>query len=577
MMVSDSISPVQQDVKPVKVIPAAKKQTWLTRHVTWLREERHGWRKIGIIALVIFEKVVLCFSVIGWILLKREIRESRIQDAKTEYFRKAQETIPPLNHFTDLKSKIWTFNHVQEFTIKNGIVWMRLRHNEEDWKPIYFDGFVNGLTPQSLDCDGANLIILDENNDVHYKKVLTDFRKHYITDKNREWLAEAGVNFEEDEYVAVDKGDRDNWKEQWFSLPYIRYVVNLFITDKRLKIPLDARDWAISQRGRYNDYLEDRLQRHHEDSIGVTTLYVLDCNGKEIYKFDPWAPKHAKITIPLPETSQTSFEAKKISASASVIMAIGYEVQKDNPGHRKLQVYTRLVDIDSEGWNPGLKYDYFDNSDPKVYVIPLPQWISHPFELEEGDFITETITILQIGSGNNARELRVEGQHQGQKGFFFKRVDENNWQFEPLDEATGDEITEENALPLEEDDNQAEFQTTVHDYQSEQANLNTIKSERIMVRLLNFGQRSYHSKMMVTIDQKEYELDLHRRKTLKNFIGFEGDTYELVIPQELHEDSEIMQAFNGQKVIPLKITQDQTNLIVQDRWSHFLFVFSQEN
>jgi hypothetical protein len=574
--ISDSIPLDQHEFKPAKVIPAAEKHTWLGKHVQWLKEERHGWSKIGITAFAILEKVVLFISVIGWGLLKRERRESKIQDAKAEYFRQVEQAIPPPTHPIELKSKIRTFNHIQEFAIENDMIWMRRRHSGEEWKSVYFDGFINGRVPTSLDCDGANLIVLDEKNRVHYKKIIKEFRKQDITDKNRNWLAEAGVNFEEDGYVAVDKGDRDNWKDKWFSLPYIQYIVNLF-TKKRLKIPQDARAWAISHRGRYNDYLEDQLLRHHEVKVGVTTLYVLDHNSKDIYKFDPWSPKHVKISIPLPETSKTSFEAENISTSASVIMAIGYEMHKDNPKHRTLQIYTRLADIDSEGWDPGLKYDYFDNPDPHVYIVPLPQWTSHPLALEEGDFITKTITILQTGSGNNARELRVAGQHHGQKGFFFKKIDKEEWQFEPLDEAESAEIKEENALPLEKDDQQGEFQTTVHDYQSEQANIRTLQSQEMTVCLLNFGQRSYHSKMRITIDQKEYELDLHRKKTLKNFIGFEGDTYELVIPQELHENPEIMQAFKGEKIIPLQIIQDQTQLTIRDQGSSFQFIFSQKD
>ncbi len=564
------------EFKPAKVIPAAEKQSWIGKHVKWLKEEHHGWNKIGIVVWAIFEKIILLTSVVGWGILAREIRESRIQEAKAKYFRKAEQAIPPSNYPIELKSKTRVFNHIQEFALENDILWMRHRQSEEDWKPIYFDGFSDGHVPLALECDGANLIVLDEKNEIHYKKVLKEFRKQDITDKNRDWLAEAGVDVEKDDYIAVNKADRDNWKDKWFSLPYIHHVVNLF-TVKRLKIPSKARAWAISQRGRYNDFLEDRLKRHHKVSVGVTTLYVLDCNGKDIYQFDPWSPKHVKISIPLPETSESSFEAENMSASASVIMAIGYEVQKDNPRHRTLKIYTRLADIDSEGWDPILKYDYFDHPDPDVVIVPLPQWISHPIELKEGDFITKAITILQTGSGNQARELRLAGQHQGQKGFFFKTIDEEEWQFEPLDEETSHDILEENALPVEEEDKQGDFQTTVHNYQSERANIRTIRLQEITARLLNFGQRSFHSKMIVTIDQKEYELDLHRKKTLKNFIGFEGDSYELVIPPELHEDSVLMKAFKEQKVIPLKITQDQTKLIIQAQKSSFHFIFSQED
>jgi hypothetical protein len=240
-----------------------------------------------------------------------------------------------------LKSTTRTFNHIQQFAIEQGFLWMRLQKEDSLWQPIYFDGFEKKHSPKSLDSDGANLIVLDETNAVHYKKVLKEFRPQDIQDSQRNWLEQAGVNLKEDRYIAVDKGARDNWKDKWFSLPYLHHFVNLF-TNKRLRIPKNAKAWAISQRGRYNDYLEDKCQRQHPANVGVTTLYVLDQNGQDIHKYDPWSPKHVKISIPLPETSKTLFIAENMSVSASVIMTIGYEMQKSQPEKRTLQIYTRL-------------------------------------------------------------------------------------------------------------------------------------------------------------------------------------------------------------------------------------------
>lgn len=560
-----SISEVAHEVKPAKVIPAGEKRTWLGKHVRWLKEERHGWNKVGITAYRVLETLVLTASVIGIVLLIREAQESKRLDIKAQYFQKAEKTQPPPDHPIETKSSTRSFNHIQEFAIENGILWMRHRHSKDQWKPVYFDGFAKGREPKSLSCDGANLVVLDDQNIVHYKKVLKEIRKTEVQKSERPWLERAGVNLEHDDYIAVDKGDRNNWKDKWFSLPFAHYIINLF-TGKSLKIPSDAKAWAISQRGRYNDYLEDQQRHKHAANVGVTTLYVLDKNGKDIYKYDPWSPKYVKISIPVPETPQTSFEAENMSVSASVIMAIGYEVQKDHPERRTLQIYTRLADIDSEGWNPGLKYDYFDHPESSdIHVVPLPQWISHPIELDEGDFITKDITIIQTGAGNNARELRVEGQRGGQKGFFFKKVDEDRWHFEPLNESEN-QISRENALPLEQE-NTREFQTTVQNYHSEKVNIPTLSQQTVGARLSNFGQRAYHSKLTLTIDGKEYELDLHKKKTLKNFIGFAGDSYDLVIPENLHQNPDIIKAFKGQKVIPL--TADQNNAQLRLKGGNF--------
>lgn len=562
------------EFKPIKIIPAPSKHTYINREVQWLREEHHGWLKIAMIAYAALEILVLATISSGWMVFLAACREYKRQEAKEAYFRKAETAIPPPSNPIEVKSSTRSFNHIQEFAIEDEILWMRRRHSQEDWKAIFFDGFIDGLNPLSLDCDGANLIVLDESNAVHYKKIIKEIRQKDINDFNRDWLIEANVDVENDEYIAIDKGSRDNWKETWFTLPILHHFLNAF-TQKRLYIPANAKAWAISHRGRYNDYLEDRLLRQHVTYIGVTTLYVLDQNGKDIYKFDPWSPKHVKICIPLPETSQLSFEAENIRVSASVIMAVGYEEQKANPGKRNLQIYTRLADIDSEGWNPYFKYDYFDSDDPDVQVMPLAQWVSHPLNFEEEDVVTKSITILQTGSGNNARELRIEGQRRGQNGFFFKKLDEEEWQFEATLESEN-EINEENILPLEVNHDE-EFQTSVHDYYSEQATLSQIQSGVVSARLSNFGERSYHSELMIKVDTQEYELNLYRKKTLKNFFGFEGDSYELVIPEDLHKDPILIKVFQGKTVIPLQVHQDQNRMTLQDERSLLQIAFISED
>ncbi len=573
-MANKAISVVPADFrhefKPVKILPGEEKQkTWLGKHVKWLKEERQGWSKIGVTAFQIFETAVLAVSVIGLLVLRQELLESRRQDAKAEYFRRAAQANPPSDSPIKMKSKTRTFNHVQEFAIEDGILWMRLWRSQDQWKPIYFDGFAEGRIPVSLDSDGANLIVLDETNAVHYKKVLKEFRQRDVNGSNRHRLEKAGANLATDQHMAFNNGEKDNWKDKWFSLPYLHYLVNLF-TGKRLRIPADAKAWAISQRGRYNDYLEDPHQHQHPVTVGVTTLYVLDKNGKDIYKFDPWSPKHVKVSIPLPETSDMTFEAENISVSASMIMAIGYETQKDTSDQRTLQIYTRLADIDSEGWNPGLKYDYFDHPhDPEVRIVGQPEWTSHSLKLAPGDFITKAITVVQTGAGNNERELRVAGQHDGQKGFFFKKVNEEEWQFEAMDDEddADDEISSENALPLEIVLDEGDFQTTVHDY----VGSGRIKSEYVSAHLSNFGQRSYYSKFEVTINQKPYTLELYKKKTLKNFIGLEGDSYELVIPEKLHQNRQFMRLFKGKKVIPIQVKQHRNQWVLQGSNIHFTF------
>lgn len=555
-------------VKSTKLLPAEPKQTWMGMHVKWLKEERHGLNKVGFKVLIALEELALALSIIGCIPLYKGIKESQLQDAQAKFLLEAAKANPPSNDPIELKSSSKTFNHVHEFAINDGILWTRPHQSQMSWKAVYFDGYMEGLKPKSLSCDGANLVVLDEKNQVHYKKILREFRAVEIQKSNRFQSIKNKINPASDAYIAIDKSDRANWKDRWFSLPYIQAIVNLF-TGKRLALPEDAKGWAISHRGRYNDYLEDQENQHHPVDAGVTTLYVLDRNGKDIFKYDPWSSKHVKISIPLPESANRSFEAENLSVSASTIMAIGYETEKDHSEQSTLKIYTRLADIDSEGWNPGLKYDYFKHpDDPDTRVIPLASWQTHPLQLEPGDFITKEINILQTGEGNDARELRVAGQYKAEKGFFFKKINEKDWQFEALKNS---KIDQSQALKLTKP--AGSFQTTVHNYQSQKAKIGGIPEREVSARLLDFGQRSFHSKLMLKIGERDVELDLYKKKTLKNFIGFEGDSYELVVPEKLHHDSQLSKALEGKKVIPIRLSQSKDGVLALKSQPSTLFQF----
>ncbi len=579
-MVNVLLAPIylhQHHFKATKLIADSGKSNWLGRHIEWLKEDCGGWKKIFLVALAILEKQILMATVVGWVVLYQTMREEKKQKARAAFFDQAQHAIPPSDTRIEIPSKTHAFNHAQEFIIKDDIIWTRLRHYST-WTPIYFDGFAEGRIPKEIDCDGANLVVLDDLGEFHYKKVLREFRITEIKNQRRKQLAQADIDFSQDTYVAINKSARDNWKDKWFSLPYISFIVNLF-TKKRLQLVPGATAWAISHRGRYNNYLEDKAQQPHFVGVGTTTLYVLHPKRKDVYKFDPWSPKHANIIIPLPETSKMTFEAEDhIDASASTIIVIGYETHKDNPKKQRLQIYTSLADIDSEGWNPGFKYSYFKHStDPDVIVIPLPRWQSHPIQLAPGDFITKNACILQCGEGNHSRYLRVPGQCQGEKGFYFKKIDELDWRFEPLEDELIEEISEDDALPIEKD-NLEKFQTTVHNYDGKLTQLPGFRTQKVSSHLTNFGQRSYHSQLILKVNQMQYELELHKRKTLRNFLGFEGDYYEIVVPEIWHHDKQLMQALKGQKVIPVQVTENSFDVIIEDqKKQYFKFVFARQN
>ena len=249
-------------------------------------------------------------------------------------------------------------------------------------------------------------------------------------------------------------------------------------------LPANPRAIAISHRGHYNDYYEDGSGAKHRCGTGVTTLYCAESNGKIIRKYDPWSPRFAKMNIYVPETSTTSFELLNMDASASHLMLLGYETAKNPEGRgtiQRLTIKTKLADLDSEGWNPGLKYDYFPHpTDRKVRVIPNKPWRSHSFDFKAGERITKKISIIQTGEGNDAREIRIEGWNaEGMKGYFHKMVDEQDWQFKPFAA-----ITVEQPLDLEIRNEKGRLRTSVFNFNSRRVDFRALKRMSSLKSLL---------------------------------------------------------------------------------------------
>lgn len=505
----------------------------LERHVIWLKESSSHREKIGKTILLASEIALAALFLITLpIVVKYASWLKQIQSKKAFELKVAEASPPDQELVIQIKSPTHSFNHVQEFALKNGIIWERPLHSKEEWTALQFDGDVDGKIPCSLDCDGANLVILDQDNKVHYKKVIEEYR-------TRE-------SDESSEYHFTDISKKMEWRDKWFYLPVVCILHNL-IFGKRLQVDPDARAWAISHRGIYNDYLEDSIGNKAYSHKGVTTLYVLDAEGKKIERFDPWSTKFGGKDMCFPETSKSAFNALNLKAAASTLMLIGYERTKGEDVER-LIIKTKLSDIDSDGSNPFLKYTYNpeDGVEDRIQVLPLPDWESHPLDLQNGEKLTKQISIIQTGVGNAERGLIVagtkwiEGELKG--GFYFKKLNEQNWQFEEDDTAQVDELLNME-IPTEGD-----FQSNVRDYHSsfEEALVrNSLKSiPEGTVSVKSFGNGTQESRIKLVIGRKTYKLTLYKKKTLKHFIGIPGWSYDLVIPDE-HKKSKTLKKYLG--------------------------------
>jgi hypothetical protein len=468
-----------------------------------------------------------------------------MSEIEQRYVHEAMQKGPPeIVDSPSIKSPTHTFNHTHEYLIKDGFLWFR-RLGEKNFQPLYFDGFPH-QAPILVDSDGANLIVIDNHHQLHYKKVLEEFRREEVDSIHQSEIEKMGFSLDDCPYAAFDVSDINNWQHVWFSLPVASTVVNIF-ANHRFTLPAHSRAVAISQRGRYNDYVEDKLGQHHPVGTGVTTMYVLDNNGQDIHKFDPWSPPWAKTSIGLKETENSSFVANNISVSASTIMAVGYEIDFTTK-KLTLKVLTMLADIDTIGSNPGIDYSFSDVPEKKdARILPIDvDWKEHPLSLEPPAMVTKNITIRQTGEGNNARQLRIQGTNKhGEWGYFQKMISDTTWSFIPGSKPRFPSNEVKPLMPLA-------TQSSVHDYEG--------SYRGYPIKLRDFGQRSNHATITITINGQDHSVDLYRRWAFSTFFGFESYRYDLVINGDDHTLKEI---FGEHKSMEVVVKEHKDKIVVR--------------
>jgi hypothetical protein len=512
----------------------------LERHVEWLgKSDRSLIKKIAVVALVILEVIALTATVVGLLIVFKAILiHIKLEKVKTFYCdAKAKE--PPPKIPSHLYEKTLTFNHLNTYALHDGIIWYRRNASHDGkWKPLYFDGYPH-RTPCEIQADGCNLIVTDDKNVVHYKKVIEEARDPHTK-----------------EYCFIDVSEENNWLGMWFSVPIIHHFANI-LWGKKLDLS-GVRGWGISHRGTYNHYFEDGLSKKCYAPVGTTSLYALAGDGRSIKVFDPWCPPIANITLPLPMSSDTDFEGISISASSSTVMVIGYEHKKGSD-EKQLKVYTWLVDIDTLGWNPGHAFDYPCN-DPEIKpAISHEKWTEHTIP---GN-VSKNIRIIQTGEGNRARIMMMEGvDDDGRAGYYWKEIEASTWNFEARNIPMSPLL--ENSTPCGE----TLITPPVSDYTGKIRH-GSSEVEGVAVELKGFGGGQYLSELIIT-DAKNHRstLYLNKRKTIKNFLGFKKHVYEIVYPSDRDNGIEIKMSdllkklFSGKKVIEVTVYEKQKKLYI---------------
>lgn len=415
---------------------------------------------------------------------------------------------PPPFQSVVLKNNTQTFNHVSYYALYNNIAWCKSALDPTStWRPIYFEGMSQGILPEVIQADGANLIIM-ARQEIYYKKVL---------EEHRDCVTQ--------EYSFKDISDQNNWIPAWFTLPVLEYFQNPF-ADNHLMLPDGYIGFAISNRAEFCGKVEDGLGVEHYNPFSNSDLYVLMTEHIVIY--DPYATICAEPKLSLPGTSMYTFEGLSITASASTIFVIGYKVIPKEKGVAKfLSGFSEINDHDLVGNNPAIKYDFKINApNPESFILPTSGWIEHILPLGK---ITKQATIFQTGTGNNARELRIPGWNQkNEKGYFQKKITDMEWVFVPYLHG----YSEDEALPVTlEDDNQI-FKPNIQDFTQGKLTSAQLPSDSIIsLSLLGFGENISSSTIQFKMDDINLELLLYKTLGVLNFIfPTLPPKYQLVLP-----------------------------------------------
>jgi hypothetical protein len=559
-------APVAEKINVIDYVPL-KKLPLLKRIVKWYRDTPiipkfvkagvayGGPTILGILSLGLLLPFIFKIKDYSY-QLELEAANNSFQTAIQSKISKG-EISPPSDAPIALKSDKQTFNHVNDYVIKDGILWYR-RHmgspKDKAWKPLFFDGAM----PMKISADGANLTVVDSAEKVHYRKVLIEARGYDEIHRRRleRHLNNSALknNFnakeDKDTYVAIDKTEKANWKEKWYSLPILNRIVNFF-TGNRLTV---HGQMAHSHRGRFDEAYSDVEGNLHQASIGVTTSYELETDGTGIIKHDPWVTTLARVHFYFPETNDTAYVAKKLDASGSSLLAVGYTVDRKS-GQGKLKILSNLCDIDILGGNPLLNYAYHTEHTTKenmhkknLRVLPdqvkNEGWIDETLPEGAMEFYNQ-IAILQERRGK--RELRIAAKDQnGALGYYHKVMKSNDkWEFTPHEG-----IDQSQPLPLT-----TQIQQTLQKGPGHYEGTIKNKKASAAIEIDHFGERAYHSDVKMKLDGQDYNLALHRRWGWQTFFGGKRDRYELVVPDTSSPENnrKVAAFFGGRRVIPVKI------------------------
>lgn len=491
------------------------------------------------------------------ILKAKSLKGQREYDQRTQLA-----SAPDQGKSINIKTDTESFNHFTEYCLHDGVIWFRDLNSKDAWQKMPLP--VSAGTPVKISVDGANLSFLNNKGEFFYKKTLKERRLGKLENnpyhlpayfRNPQVQAQllASNETSNEKYFAVDKNLKFSGTTRWFRLPYVSRVSNLFSKDHGKLSFTPDKIFCLSHRGSYNNYYEDGLDRRHHVATGVTTLYTLEVNqwgNNVIRKFDPWSPTWVKVDFALPHLTNGDFEPLNLSASASTMAILGYQREGDT---KKLKIFVKIGDIDTDGWNPGLKYSLnYKPENDDVRVAPVqPKW--QEIDLPKGE-ITSQFCIFQTGNGNSERELRILGKQEGKTGFFSKKINETQWKFTAQSSAIN---LLENSVAVPE--NEKDKESLAQDY--------TASDKGFKFTVRHFTADTHHALIEVEKNDKKETYLLWRHRSLFDFLGLSGPARYNLIP--LNSESTPLESTFGKPEICFKATLDTNGRLSQLEGSDF--------
>lgn len=495
---------------------------WVERQAEWYYSHMTTSRWPYVLETV--QTALEVISMVGLLItFKRKEKLRRLREECQ--FNSQDHRVAPHIKASPFDSRTYTRSHLAEIAIHQDRIWMRLAGV---WKSVFY----SGPRPIFVKTDGANLWMIDENHDVHYKKLFAEFRSNTLPLKKQVHFV--GTAYEQYDYLVVDKSRVANWKFGFFHPPFGWPFYKLLPS---IKIdPAKYRSITMSHRGVFSDHYSDNDFKKHSNGCGTTTLSLLALDGRSSEKKDPWCPPSSVITVPLHEYGSRYFEALREEASSSTYMYVGrWNDKKD------LIILTVVWDVDIRGSNPFFRYSY-DPKDTKARTLSSALvWKTH--EMPPGTLVLPLINIMQTGKGDNARMLYVGGRNSANEwGVFQKTITANasEWQFTPDHRVMNQALSIPPPIP---------GTSRVREI------IVPFKGHRLQIR--NFGPHRDSSAAILSTKTHNYAVIVARRLSLLNYMGIDSPHWDVVAPSSLPTQyKEVRKIFGGKASCSINLQKE---------------------